>query len=140
MKWLATARTAAREEMDVDVIDHLPALRPAEALRREQAAAERLGVRALHRHHRRDVALRDDQDVHRGLRVDVLEGEHRVVLVLDVRGLLARDDAAKDAVGHRLPPRRPCYNSRAPNRNPKGAPRWARAPSASARSGRTVIT
>src|SRR5437762_7809571 len=120
MKWLDTARTGAREEVHVEVVDDLPTLRPAvqpqavpalgealglaETLRREDAAAHDFRVSGRERHDRRDVTLRDDEQVHGRLRVDVLEGEHRIVLVLDIRRVLARDDAAEDAIGHRLPP------------------------------------
>lgn len=47
----------------------------------------------------RDVLLRDDQHVGRGLGRDVLEREHTLVFVDLLRGNLARDDPAEDAVG-----------------------------------------
>src|SRR5258706_1469240 len=45
-----------------------------------------------------DVLLRDDHEVLRGERVDVVEGEHVVVLVHLAARDLARDDLAEDAI------------------------------------------
>ncbi len=50
---------------------------------------------------RRDVPFRDDQHMHRGLRADVVEGEHVIVLEYGVRGEFASHDLAEDAVAHR---------------------------------------
>src|SRR5688572_855179 len=47
-----------------------------------------------------DVALGDDHEVHRRLRVDVVEGEHLGVLVDLAARDLAFDDLAEDAVAH----------------------------------------
>src|SRR2546427_7791453 len=81
MRWLGTATPAAGEEVHVNVVDDLPPLgtavhsepvaalgearRFAQRLRGEEAATQRLGVARLHRHDRRNVAPRDDQEVHR---------------------------------------------------------------------------
>ena len=55
----------------------------------------------LERHHGLDVALGDDEHVHRGLRIDVVEGQDLVVLVLDAGGTPAGDDLAEHAGGHK---------------------------------------
>ena len=112
---------------------HLPALRPAvhedtiAAISEPLPLAERAGGKETpsnrhdvvwgHRLDRRDVMLRDDQDVDRRLWIDVCEPEHRVVLVLDVGGTLARDDTTEEAVGDRGPEARHgrLYNSGSPN-------------------------
>ena len=49
---------------------------------------------------RRDMLLRDDQHVRRGLRVDVVERENPIILVDDRRRDLTADDFAEEAVGH----------------------------------------
>src|SRR5690606_15021101 len=49
---------------------------------------------------RRDVQLRDDQEVHPRERVDVMERQHLVVLVHLARRDVAGDDLAEDAVSH----------------------------------------
>src|SRR5687767_3158897 len=107
-------------EMKMQVIHHLPAFRPAIAgqlvpalgipgalcqlPRDKDAAAHQLGVPGLEPSQRLDVALRDDEQMHRCLRVDVLEGEHGVVLVLDVGGRLPRCDSTEHtAVSHESP-------------------------------------
>src|SRR5262245_23391788 len=46
-----------------------------------------------------DVSFRDDEQVDRRLGIEILEGEHLLVLVLNVGGALACDDAAKHAAG-----------------------------------------
>jgi len=46
-----------------------------------------------------DFGLGDDQDMNRGLRPDVAEGERKIVFVENVRRDFAVDDAAKDR-GH----------------------------------------
>src|SRR5947209_16080601 len=100
MTWLATAAPGAGEEVHVDVVDDLPALWPAvhsepvaalgEALRlaqrsgRNEAAAQHFGVASLHRHDRRDVAPRDDQEADGPLGAEVSESYDRVVLLLVV--------------------------------------------------------
>src|SRR5262245_63882944 len=105
----------------------------------QETAAEHLGVARLHRHDRADVALGDDQQMDRRLRVDVLEREDRVVLVLDVGLARARDDAAENAVTHAVCPDAPAIMTRL--RSPREKERrWEPVPSASGRSGRTAIT
>src|SRR2546429_6614781 len=156
MTWLAPAAPGAGEEVHVDVVDDLPAPWPAgasepvaglsEALRlaqrsgRNEAAAQHFGVASLHRHDRRDVAPRDDQEVDGRLGVDVSERDARVVLVLDVGRSLAVDDAAEHAVRHGASST-PCYNTRLSScSDSRRSSRWERVRSASAGSGRTATT
>ena len=54
-----------------------------------------------------DVPARDHEDVHRRLWIDVLEGDHAVVLVDQRRRDLAAHDLAEKAVGHARPPSPP---------------------------------
>src|SRR6266511_943447 len=49
---------------------------------------------------RRDVLARDDEQVHRRLRVDVLESHDVRVLMDELRGDLPLDDLAEQAVRH----------------------------------------
>src|SRR5438876_9159618 len=81
MRWLGTAAPATGEKVHVNVVDDLPSLgttphqepvaavgeplRLAERPGGEEAMAQRLDVARLHHHDRRDVAPRDDQEVHR---------------------------------------------------------------------------
>ena len=51
------------------------------------------------------MPLGHDEQVHGSLRIDVLERQHGVVLIDDVRRAPARDDAAEEAIGHHRPPR-----------------------------------
>src|SRR5439155_1025962 len=156
MGGLGPAAPAHGEEMHVNVVDDLPALgaavdsepvaalgeaRPfAQGLRGEEAATQRLGVARFHRHDRRNVPPRDDQEVHWGLRIDVAERDDRVVLVFDIRGTLAGDDATEHAVRHGASST-PCYNTRLSSRDDsRRSARWEPARSASARSGRTATT
>ena len=99
------------------MIDHLPALGPGvdaepEALlgvarllgqpsRRRQAAPQHLGVLVARLQQRGDVALGHDEQMHGGLGINVLEGEHGVVLVDDVGRALTGDDATEHAIEHR---------------------------------------
>src|SRR5213595_2458794 len=155
MKWLATAAPAAGEEVHVDVVDDLPALRAAvhsepvaalgearrfaQRLRGEEAATQRLGVARLHRHDRRNVAPRDDQEVHRRLRIDVAERDDRVVLVFDIRDTLAGDDATEHTVRHGASST-PCYNTRLSSRDDsRRSARWERVRSESSRLDRRVL-
>src|SRR2546427_9100314 len=69
-----------------------------------EAATDGLRVLALHHDDRGDVTLGHDEEMDGRLRVDVLEGQNRTVLVLDVGGSLAGHDAAEHAVLHRDPP------------------------------------
>src|SRR5262245_31650679 len=93
----------------------------ADRARRQEAASEELGVARLHRHDRAHVALGHDEQMDRRLRIDVLECEHRVVLVLDVAGRLARDDAAEHAVRHEAPPEAPAIIAPPRSAGAKGA-------------------
>src|SRR5881628_1332690 len=153
MRWLGTAAPAAGEEVHVNVVDDLPPLgtavhsepvaalgearRFAQRLRGEEAATQRLGVARLHRHDRRNVAPRDDQEVHRRLRIDVAERDD---LVFDIRGTLAGDDATEHTVRHGASST-PCYNTCLSSRDDsRRSARWERVRSASARSGRTATT
>jgi len=47
-----------------------------------------------------DVALRNDEDVHRRHRADVLECDHVIVLENDVRGRFSEHDVAEETAGH----------------------------------------
>src|SRR5439155_2801802 len=96
----------------------------------QKTAAEHLRVPGLHRHDRADVALGDDEQMDRRLRIDVLEREDRVVLVLDVGLARARDDAAEDAVGHEARPDAPAIMTR-PRSALEKERRWEPVPSAS---------
>src|SRR4029077_160202 len=97
---------------------------------RQKAPADDLDVRGLHCHYRADVALGNDEQMNRRLRVDVLECQDRVVLVLDVGLALARDDATEDAVRHEVRPDAPAIMT--PLRSAlKKERRWERVPSAS---------
>jgi len=60
---------------------------------------------------RRDVLLRDDEEVLRRLGLDVLEGERIGVVVDDLRRDLLLDDLAEQAVGHRVLPFRTAARS-----------------------------
>src|ERR1700682_203534 len=62
--------------------------------------AEHLGVLDAHVRQRIHVLLGDDHEVHRRERIDVVEGEHVVVLVHLAAGDLAGHDLAEDAVVH----------------------------------------
>ena len=50
---------------------------------------------------RRDVPSGDDEQMKRRLRVDVLEGDHVLVVVDEMAGDLPSDDLAEQAVAHR---------------------------------------
>jgi hypothetical protein len=69
----------------------------------EEVAEQRL-VRLRRVVQRLDVRARDDEDVRRGLRVDVAEGDGPLVFVDERGGNLARDYLAEEAVlfGHRI--------------------------------------
>ena len=47
-----------------------------------------------------DQFFRDDEQVHGSLRLNVMENDAEVVLVLDLRGDFAVDDALEDGFGH----------------------------------------
>src|SRR4030095_12169518 len=61
-------------------------LRLSERSCRQEAAPDDVGVLGLHRDDRVDVALGHDEEMDGRLRVDVPEGQNRVVLVLDFGG------------------------------------------------------
>src|SRR3990170_172791 len=50
-----------------------------------------------------DMPARDDENMDGRLRIDVLEGNHRVILVNDISFDLALDNAAKKTIAHGLP-------------------------------------
>src|SRR6266516_2700097 len=118
MMWLGMGTPSSGQEVEVHVIDHLATFRPAahahtiaairetlglaQTPRYQETPTDDLDVILLHRHDGGDVALGDDEDVDGRLRVDVLEGEDGVVLVLDLRRALAGHDPAKRAVRHGL--------------------------------------
>src|SRR5450432_3363291 len=77
--------------------------------------------RILHIGERRDVRARNDDDVRRRLRIDVAEGDALRRLRDELRGNLAADDAAEEAVvrhalarWRRTAPRARCPATRSP--------------------------
>lgn len=64
----------------------------------ELALADQFSIFGLRFLQSGEVALGDDEDVRRGLRVDVLEGEGVLVLVNLLGGDLAGDDLAEEAI------------------------------------------
>jgi hypothetical protein len=48
-----------------------------------------------------DVLTRDDQDMHGGFRINIPEGEHRVVPINNLRFDLAVNDTAEKTIAHR---------------------------------------
>src|SRR5215470_19896984 len=80
-----------------------------------------------------DVALGDDEEVDGRLRVEVLEGEHVVILVLDLRGTLPRNDSTEDTAGGHvlLPVVYTRVDSKRDGSIIEGDGTWAPAPSAS---------
>src|SRR5690606_24534015 len=112
------AESPPAEEMEVQVKDRLPPVgtgvghQPVAPLveaevgrdlgrEGQQLAEYRLTVGALGVPGRREVAGRDDEDVGRGLGREVVEGHRVGAAPDDLRGNLARDDLAEDAVnGH----------------------------------------
>ena len=76
---------------------------------------------------RRDHLLRDDEDVDRGLRVDVVERQAAVVLVGDLRRDLLVEDLQEDVVGEHRPLHTNGYRPQFSGR-PGGCPRSERMP------------
>src|SRR5215510_15259687 len=117
---LGSPLPSARQEVNVDVIHDLAPLgtavhaKPVAALGQplglaecasgQEAATDDIRVPRSHRSDRSDVALGDDEEMDGRLRVDVLEGQDRLVFVLDVGGSLAGHDAAEYAVLQQDPP------------------------------------
>lgn len=105
--------SAAAEHVQVQVPDGLPGglavvddeaeAVPVPGIRRDRAGdpeempAER---RVVEIGERRDVRAGHDEHMQRRLRVDVSERDGAVVLMDDLRGDLARDDAADHAIAH----------------------------------------
>ena len=105
---------AAAEQVDVEVIDRLPPVgtgvddqavaRCGEALLFgdlagfEQQVAEQGAVLGSGVLHAGDDFLGDDEDVRRGLGLDVAESQTIVVLIDDVGGNFAADDFAKNSL------------------------------------------
>src|SRR5258707_7712089 len=111
----AWKRVRAADDVYVQMIHVLPAdptrvddgpeaLRAAllarETPRTDEHAPEDSAVPLLDHRERFDVLLGDDYEVHGGRRIDVVEGEHLIVLVDLAARDLASDDLAEDAVGH----------------------------------------
>src|SRR4029079_2237416 len=100
------AQLAAAHQVQVDVVDAVArvlagvedeaeppfgqALRPREVGGTSHQAAHQPVVGRRQVEHARDVPLGDDEEVYGPLRVDVVEGEHGVVLVGDAGGDAAR--------------------------------------------------
>jgi len=86
------------------VIDHHPVPAPvqrpffSDRLRHEKEVTDTLLVPFLHTMNIGQVLLGNDEDMDRRLRVDVLEGKARPVLVDDLCRDLLLDDPAKEAV------------------------------------------
>jgi len=59
--------------------------------------AQRFAIFRLHRLRRLDVALRNNEDVHGGLRANVVKGEDVIVLIHFVGGNIACYQLAKEA-------------------------------------------
>src|SRR5258706_6077278 len=137
----------AADDVYVKMIHVLPADSPgvddgAEAVGRSLLAREPGGDGQHAAQHRRvlgpavseriDVRFRDDHEVDRGLRIDVVEGEHVVVFVDFLARDLARDDLAENAVFHRASyfgraafssrPERPSRRSSSPSTSCSGTP------------------
>src|SRR5262245_4625606 len=82
-----------------------------DALRRAEHRREERTVLGPHRVGARDVLTRHDQDVGRRLRIEVVEGDDRLVLEGDSGRYLTTGDAAEQAAfGHRTYPRSFCAN------------------------------
>src|SRR2546423_1627314 len=110
----ARKRVGAADDVDMKMI-HVLTPDPAgvddraEAVGRALLAREPRGTREDAPQHVRvgvgrrgeriDVLLGDDHEVHRRHRIDVVEGEHLLVLVHLAARDLARDDLAEDAIG-----------------------------------------
>ena len=113
--FLPRARPA--DHVHVQMVHLLPALFPgidlhpkapgrigvAALLRRQlggkgEDAAQQSGIGWLGVRQRSDVALRDDQKMHRGPRGDVVKGQQLFVFIHFAAGDVARSDFAKDAI------------------------------------------
>src|SRR5262245_5057920 len=82
----------------IDVHDHAIARQSVisrKTFRGKQEAADQCGMIRIEVVQRGDVSLRNDEPMNRRLRMDVLEGDDRVVLVDTIRRQLARHDLAK---------------------------------------------
>ena len=66
-----------------------------ELRRAQQHGADDRGFRVIHRIERSDMFSRNDQDMRRRLRVDVVEGDDFVVFIDFLRGDFARRDPAE---------------------------------------------
>jgi hypothetical protein len=54
-------------------------------------------VLRLHARNGLDVALGDDEQVDRRLRIEVLEGDHLLIVIFDISRAFSGDDTAEDA-------------------------------------------
>jgi hypothetical protein len=81
----------------------------------QQAPADVERIRGLHRLNALDVALGNDEYVKGRFRIDVFEGEHDIIFVLDLGRALSRHDATEETVIHAALPRdavfESCYNT-----------------------------
>src|SRR5918999_642300 len=106
----------AAQKMEVEVMDALSGVRPyvgddspagsidlvgpGQVSRGDEHVGQHVALLVAERPGRLDVLLRDDQDVHRSLRIDVPEGHHVIGGVHDIRLLITRGDPAEQAVLH----------------------------------------
>ena len=76
------------------------ALLPGDIPRREIESAHQVDMAVVQVVQGGDVLPGYHQDVYRGLRVDIIEGHHRIVLVDDLARYLAGSDSAERTVVH----------------------------------------
>ena len=105
--------------MKVEVVYDLAALRPriagdtiaalavAEALREEPRDPDTVPndgfVLRLEARDGLDMALGDDEEVNRRLRIEILEGKHLLILIFDLGRAFSCDDAAEHAAWDHVP-------------------------------------
>jgi len=101
------------QEMEMEVRDRLPAIpsmvrhdsipRPLHGLRltqssgRQEETTRQFQMRRLQRRHRGNMRLRNQQEVRRGLRMDIAETQDPIVLIDPIRRDLPGNDPTKDA-------------------------------------------
>src|SRR5258706_8987413 len=85
------------------------------------------GMLRTHVRERIHVLFRDDHEVHGGHGIDVVEGEHVVVLVYLAARDFAFDDLAEDAIGHGDPFGRDAFSSMPEGPPPRSWSAWTSA-------------